>query len=85
VTLRYEDDFADRTFDPYAVFWSSKRKVCVSGLQILNPSKPMDRLDPHTFEVGKIRTLNLTDETFRVEPPFDRNDRKYLGGIICAV
>ncbi len=85
VALRYEDDLAARTFDPYAVFWSSKRKVCVSGMQISNPSKPMDRLEPHIFEVGKIRTLSLTDEMFSVDPRFDRGDRKYRGGIICAV
>jgi hypothetical protein len=85
VKLRYRDDMADRIFEPNAVYWTSQRKICVSGKQITNPQKPMDNLEPHNFEVGKIRAIVLTNDRFAADPRFDRFDRKYANGLICSI
>ena len=84
VTLRYEDDSANRLFEPTAVYRSTKDKVSVSGTQIRNPEKPQDGFEPRNFEVGKIRSLQLTDQQFTPDPRFDRSDEKYAHGIICS-
>jgi hypothetical protein len=64
VTLIYEDDFAERTFAPHAVYTSTKDKVCVSGVQLGTP----DGHSPKNFEVGKIRTVNITRQDFQPTP-----------------
>lgn len=84
VTLAYEDHVL-RTFQPTAVYTTSKDKVCVSGVQITNPAKPLDNLEPHNFEIGKITALSVTDRDFVVPSNFDRFDKKYANGIICSV
>ncbi|PVB61745.1 hypothetical protein DCO57_11275 [Labrenzia sp. 011] len=85
VSLRYEDDFDDRLFEPAAVYFSTQHKVLVSGFQVANPEKLMDANEPHNFEVGKITKLEITAMD-RVAPvTFDRNDKKYCNGIICPL
>lgn len=85
VALQYDGDHMERLFEPSAVYWTSKRKVCVSGVQITNPEKPQDNMEPHNFEVGKISHLRLTDQTFAPDPRFSRSDPKYRNGIICSL
>jgi hypothetical protein len=85
VTLRYKNDVAERTFDPYAVYFSSTDKVCVAGNQVLNPAKPLERNEPHNLEVGKITSLTLGGPHFTVDNRFNRHDEKYAKGIICSV
>jgi hypothetical protein len=85
VVLRYNDDTADRTFAPHAVFYSRQDKVCVSGTQITTPSKPQDSHEPHNFEVGKVRSVSLTDHPFTAHSWFDPNDAQYEKGMICHV
>ncbi len=84
VTLTY-DDYVARTFQPTAVYVTSKDKVCVSGVQIINPVKPLDNVEPHNFEVGKITSVVITDQPFLVPSNFDRFEKKYDKGVICSV
>ena len=83
VKLRYEDDVAERTFAPHAVFHSLKNKVSVSGTQIKNPGKAGD--EPRYFEIGKVASATLTDCKFTPHPWFNRSDEQYRNGIICSV
>jgi hypothetical protein len=77
VSVYYDDDLAPRLFEPSAVYYSTKNKVCVSGIQ------PND--GPKNLEVGRIRSATLTGNKFQPDPRFDRFDPKYRNGIICSV
>jgi hypothetical protein len=85
VKLQYEDDALARMFEPHAVYHTSKGKVCVSGNMISNPNDLSDELGAHNFEVGRLRSLSLTDTSFIPDPRFNRNDPKYRFGIICSI
>lgn len=84
VTLAYKNDGATRTFQPSAVYHTTTGKVCVSGVQITNPVKPADNLEPHNFEVGLINHVTATERAWVIIDGFDRFDPKYAKGIICA-
>jgi hypothetical protein len=77
VELRYEDDIHGRLFAPYVVYRTGTGKTCVFGMEIPNMGMPNDRDDPHNFEVGKIRTLNLTINKFARDPQFNLAQPKY--------
>jgi hypothetical protein len=85
VEIRYETDRLFRTYEPAAVFPTSKGKTCVSGVQLTDPNDPVDQHEPHDFEVGKIAELRLTDTKFQPDPRFDRFGSKYKHGIICSI
>lgn len=85
LSLRYDDDVMARTFQPAVLYHSSGDKVCVSGLQIGNPAEPRENGEPRVFEVGKMRTVEVTDKPFSQPATFDRSDRRYSGGIIKSV
>lgn len=85
VQLKYADDLAYRTYEPYCVFTSTRGKVCVSGTQVINPEKPSDAWEPHNFEVGRIASLLLTGTNFKPDARFDPMDAKYQNGIICKI
>lgn len=81
VELRYENDAFARSFAPYVVYRTGNGKVCVFGMQIGNTAAPNDRSDPHNFEVGKIRALNLTGTKFQRDPQFNLSQAKYRNRI----
>ncbi|WP_334150949.1 hypothetical protein [Hyphomicrobium sp.] len=85
VSLQYEDDMLARTFEPHAVYHTSTGKVCVAGNVTANPNDYSDKLGPHNFEVGRIRSVRATEAKFIPDPRFDRHDAKYSNGILCAV
>lgn len=76
VELTYEDDFQSRAYAPYVVYRTSTGKICVFGMQV-NPSAPNNRDDPHNFEVGKIKRVNLTATQFQRDPRFDLSSARY--------
>lgn len=86
VDLTY-DDFVSRSFQPTVVYRSTKdhNKILVGGIQITNPLKPQDNLEPHVFEVGSITVLSISKRAFVVEPQFDRFDKRYAAGILYSV
>lgn len=84
VSLQYERG-PYRSFAPHALYRSSKGKICVSGIQLYNPSEPEKVNEPHDFEVGKITGLEVTQRSFQPDARFDRNASKYSNGLICSV
>jgi hypothetical protein len=85
LSLHYDDDMMARTFQPAVLYHSSGDKVCVSGLQIGNPVEPRENGEPRVFEVGKMRSVEVTDQPFGQLVTFDRFDKRYAGGIIKSV
>lgn len=85
LSLRYDDDVVARTFQPAVLYHSSGDKVCVGGLQIGNPAEPSENGEPRVFEVGKMRSVEVTDRPFGQPATFDRFDKRYAGGIIKSV
>ncbi|PVX27912.1 hypothetical protein DD559_19435 [Sphingomonas pokkalii] len=85
LSLRYDDDVLPRSFQPAALYFSSGEKVCVTGIQISNPAELQSNGEPRVFEVGRIRTVEITDQPFRQPATIDRSDSRYAGGIIKSV
>lgn len=85
VSLSYKHDRIMRVFQPSAVYHTTTGKVCVSGVQITNPAKPEDNLEPHNFEVGLVSSLSVTEHGFVSHDILDRSDKKYANGIICPI
>jgi len=77
VLVSFSYDGERRYFAPYVVHHTSTGKVCVFGMQIDNLLAPSARVDPHSFEVGKIRAIMLTTHKFEIDPQFDLSQPKY--------
>lgn len=84
VHLRYDDDVASRSFQPEVLYHSTTHKVLVAGVQVNNPEKPLDQLEPRFFEVGKMTSVTITDSPFVRAPDYNRFDARYANGIICS-
>jgi hypothetical protein len=85
VELRYDNEVLPRLFAPHVVYRSTTGRINIAGLQLLNPGQPEDSYEPRIFEIGLIRTLRLTDTSFRPEGRVDPEDPRYRNGIICSV
>lgn len=72
VELWYDRDMAPRAYEPEVVYHSSKGKICVDGRLVVQGGSV-----PHTFEVGKIARLTVTDRKFRRDPRFQLSNSKY--------
>jgi hypothetical protein len=84
VKVRLKDDIEERLFEPMVVYLSNKHRLCVSGVQIADPQTPLNNLQMHNFEIGKIKSVCVTEQTFVIDPVIDRFDGKYANGIICS-
>jgi hypothetical protein len=58
---------------------------CVGGVQLADPQTPLNSLRTDFFEVGKIKSVSLTDQPFLTNGVIDRFDGKYVNGIICSI
>lgn len=67
VMLTYKGDFGERTFHPYFIYVSTTGKTLVSGWQLNNPSKPLDKEKYHKFDISLIQKVIVTDKTFQVK------------------
>ena len=87
VLLRYEAAMNERTFEPAALYYSTKDrlKVNVSGVQVRDSAKPNSPISPRVFEVAKISKITLTSKEFKPDPRFNRLDKMYANGIISYV
>lgn len=85
VELRYNQDPSPRLFAPHAVYTSTVGRTNVFGTQVENPSQPLDAYEPRIFEVGLVRTLRLTDTSFRPDHRFEPHDPRFRNGIVCSV
>ena len=84
VKLQFKDRVAERLFEPAVVYLSRKHQLCITGVEIGDPKKPLENLEVRNYEVGAIRGVFLTEQTFVVDLVFDRFDGKYANGIICS-
>lgn len=85
VRLQYKKELFWRTFEPYAVYESTKDKILVAGSQTKNDSKPLEPAEPRNFEPSLISSLKLTDKIFKYDVRFDRYDKKFAHGFICVI
>lgn len=85
VEIIYDDDVQARLFQPSAVYFASTDNVNLTGIQIHNPAKPMERNKVHVLTVGKIRSVSLTAEKFTPDPAFDPLNPMYRNGFICRI
>jgi hypothetical protein len=77
VEIRYDDDLTARRYAPDVIYSSSKGKMLVGGRQINGLAQP----EPKNFEVGKIRSVRVTDDHFTRDPRFNIHDMKYRNRI----
>ena len=84
VKLQFKDRVAERLFEPTVVYLSGKHRVCVTGVEIADPEKPLNNLEARNYEIGEIRSVFLTEQAFVVDPVIDRFAAKYENGIICS-
>jgi hypothetical protein len=80
----YKDDSAERLFEPVIMYLSGEHKLCVRGVEVVDPEMPSDNLPVHTFEVREIKSVSLTEHAFVTNPVIDRFDPTYTNGIVCA-
>lgn len=73
VELRYDDDVAPREFAADVVYPSSPGKISVAG----RLPKINGEWEPRIFEIGKIKSLTITERQFKPDPRFKLNDPKY--------
>jgi hypothetical protein len=84
VKWRRKDDVADALFAPIVVYLSSEHKLCVRGVQIVGLETLADNVEVHTFEIGEIKSISLTEQPFVIDPAIDRYDDMFKNGIICS-
>lgn len=85
VELRYDSEVVPRLFAPHLVYRASTGRVNVAGTQVDNPNQPGDVFEPRMFEIGLIRTLRLTDTSFRPDARFSPDEPRFREGVICSV
>ena len=85
VELRYDSEIEPRLFGPHLVYRSTTGRINVAGTQIHNPGQPEDSYVPRLVEIGLIRTLRLTDTSFRPDRRFQRDEPQFHEGVICAL
>jgi predicted DNA-binding transcriptional regulator YafY len=85
VKLRYSDTIGNRTFEPYVVYRSSPTKILVRGKQTKDDSDPLKASGWRDFEVGRITSLVLLDETFENERQFSSFTAEIGMNVICAI
>ncbi len=85
ILLQYDADKSARRFAPHAVYKSSTGKILVTGVQIDNPAEPWERLEPRNFDISKVRSAAMTDESFSKHPRFNPSGKQYARGFICRV
>jgi hypothetical protein len=84
VKLQLKEYIAERLFEPTVVYLSSKHQLCVTGIQFVDPEKPLNNAELRNFEVDEMRNVFLTERAFFIDPVIDPFDGKYVNGIICS-
>ena len=70
VRLRYDLDLRDRVFEPYVLFKDKQGRVMVGGRRVLDENDLFKPPAMRQFEVGLVNNLEVTEETFEVDPGF---------------
>lgn len=85
IAIRYDRDRFARPFAPYLVRLAKNGNLIVAGLQIENPNSLDGDNERRTFSLSKIKTLELTTETFEPIETFSPDDPANSYGIIACV
>lgn len=85
VSLLYRDDWRDRTYSPYVVYYTRKRNILVGGYQVHNPEEPMEDNKWRELDLDLLRSVSITDKAYIVEASFTPLNQRFGAGIICHV
>jgi len=87
VTFRYNNEFFDRTFEPYVIYHSpaDSNRILVGGVQTKNDSKPFDPPTFHKFDIEFVSLLIITKNVFKYNVGFSTLDKEYRNGIIARI
>jgi hypothetical protein len=85
VTLRSDEDPADRAFEPHGIYVSIDGRYCVAGRQVAGPGKAGKRGVRRNLEIGRIAELLLTDASFAPDTGLDPRDEEYRHGIVAWI
>ena len=85
VKILCKGDNLYRTFEPHILYMSQTRQVFVAGNQVDDPAQPGEPNQWQAPEVGRLRDVQITAKSFRVDSRFDRSAPQYNQGVICAV
>lgn len=77
VTLRYDGQPTEHSFEPHGVYVSGEQRYCVTGQVV--------RSGLRNFEIARIDALQLTDKAFTPRAGFDPRDAEYAQGIVAWI
>ena len=66
----FDLDLRDRVFEPYVLFKDKQGRVMVGGRRVLDENDLFKPPAMRQFEVGLVNNLEVTEETFEVDPGF---------------
>jgi len=86
VEMLYDDDVEYRLFAPTAVYYDSPSKdnILVDGLLVHNPAESWERNVNRSYELSKVKKVELIDDEFEVLYFFTSPEDKYEHGYICV-
>ena len=86
IRFRYEYDVHYRVFDPYIMYKDEESRFIIGGIRIKDESKPTKKPAPCKYEIGLITDLQVSDNTFKVDPRFKSTRSKYANlEVLCAI
>jgi hypothetical protein len=85
IRIRYQNEMYNRTFEPYIVYRSPTGKVLVHGRQTRDDSNPMQGNDRRSFEVGRLNSVVLIEETFQHQGVLASFKTEIDMNIICSI
>jgi len=85
LAIRYGNERLPRHFAPYLYRLAKNGNVIVIGMQIENPNSLDGNDERRSFNVSKITSLELTEQTFVPVDTFKPDDPSHASGIIACV
>lgn len=85
VALRYEYDRLPRQFAPYLFRRAKKGNFVILGMQMENPNSLDGQGERRTFDIAKIKSLEITTDFFVPVDTFKSDDPTHAIGIISCV
>jgi hypothetical protein len=83
VELRYDDDLADRRVQPHILYRTSAGHERVDIYQVEGPTHSGALPEWRQFDPGRIRRLDVLDETFTPAPGYNPGGDRYRHGVIA--
>ena len=86
IRFRYQYDVHYRVFDPYIMYKDDEGRYIIGGVRIKDESKPDKKPAPCKYEIGLITDLQVSENTFKVDPRFKSTRSKYANlEVLCAI